>query len=141
MNFGYIVADVASDSLMTDLAQREPIEKRGQLQSDYYMIRTIAGTFQFFTLYHPRSLIINFIHLFVNYFFCACGLPCGDQRAPLRSLYPLVSTRLSMAVRFVLAIGATRNLNLIFEMGLWLLCYCIFQVNSPGGSRCRRYQY
>ncbi len=39
---GYIVGDVAMDSMVTDLAQREPLAERGQLQSQIYLVRTVA---------------------------------------------------------------------------------------------------
>jgi hypothetical protein len=42
VNLGYILADVASDSFMTDLAQREPVAMRGTLQSTYYLVRSLA---------------------------------------------------------------------------------------------------
>ncbi len=43
INIGYIMADVATDSVMTDLAQREPLAERGQLQTTYYIVRAITG--------------------------------------------------------------------------------------------------
>ena len=42
INLGYIVADVAMDSFVTDLAQREPIAERGQVQSSIYSLRFAA---------------------------------------------------------------------------------------------------
>jgi hypothetical protein len=38
-NMSYVLGDVAMDSAMTDLAQREPLEERGHLQSTYYLLR------------------------------------------------------------------------------------------------------
>jgi hypothetical protein len=42
INMGYIIGDVAMDSMVTDLAQREPLAERGQLQSQIYLVRTVA---------------------------------------------------------------------------------------------------
>ncbi|ETI53124.1 hypothetical protein F441_03854 [Phytophthora nicotianae CJ01A1] len=39
--FGYVMADVCADSIVVDLAQREPLEKRGKTQSCIYTVRTI----------------------------------------------------------------------------------------------------
>merc|ERR1719411_2258212 len=39
MTFAFIIADVAADSMLTDLAQKEPIEVRGTLQSTIFTIR------------------------------------------------------------------------------------------------------
>jgi hypothetical protein len=42
INMFYIVADVAMDGMVTDLAQREKEEDRGKLQSGIYLARSIA---------------------------------------------------------------------------------------------------
>ncbi|KAI9982609.1 hypothetical protein PInf_008581 [Phytophthora infestans] len=39
--FGYVMADVCADSIVVDLAQREPLEKRGKTQSCIYTVRTV----------------------------------------------------------------------------------------------------
>jgi hypothetical protein len=36
------VANTAGDALMTELAKQEPEEKKGSLQSQYYMVRSIS---------------------------------------------------------------------------------------------------
>ncbi|RLN59325.1 hypothetical protein BBJ28_00009834 [Nothophytophthora sp. Chile5] len=38
--FGYVMADVCADSIVVDLAQREPLDKRGKTQSCIYIVRT-----------------------------------------------------------------------------------------------------
>jgi hypothetical protein len=43
INLFYVAADVATDSIMCDMAQREPLLERGQLQTSYYLIRAITG--------------------------------------------------------------------------------------------------
>lgn len=45
VNFFYIVGDVAMDGLVTDLAKREPVERRGKIQSTIYMCRYFAMSF------------------------------------------------------------------------------------------------
>ncbi|KAG6616252.1 uncharacterized protein IUM83_03682 [Phytophthora cinnamomi] len=45
---GYVMADVSADSITVELAQREPLEKRGKMQSCIYTVRTamvIVGEF------------------------------------------------------------------------------------------------
>ncbi|RLN56992.1 hypothetical protein BBJ29_005070 [Phytophthora kernoviae] len=39
--FGYVLADVCADSIVVDLAQREPVDKRGKTQSAIYVVRTV----------------------------------------------------------------------------------------------------
>jgi MFS family permease len=39
---GYMIADVSSDGLMVELAQREPEKTRGNIQSTVYMVRSLA---------------------------------------------------------------------------------------------------
>ncbi|POM63869.1 Folate-Biopterin transporter (FBT) Family [Phytophthora palmivora] len=39
--FGYVMADVCADSIVVDLAQREPLDKRGKTQSCIYTVRTV----------------------------------------------------------------------------------------------------
>lgn len=43
MTFSFLIADVAADSMLADLAQREPLEKRGQIQSNIYIIRQLTS--------------------------------------------------------------------------------------------------
>ncbi|RLN79281.1 hypothetical protein BBJ28_00015677 [Nothophytophthora sp. Chile5] len=38
--FGYVMSDVCADSITCELAQREPLEKRGKTQSCIYTVRT-----------------------------------------------------------------------------------------------------
>ncbi|RLN88248.1 hypothetical protein BBJ28_00020727 [Nothophytophthora sp. Chile5] len=40
--FGYVMSDVCADSITCELAQREPLEKRGTTQSTIYMVRTVV---------------------------------------------------------------------------------------------------
>lgn len=37
--FGYVIADVAADGLMTEFARREPVETRGRAQTTIYLVR------------------------------------------------------------------------------------------------------
>ncbi|OWY91254.1 hypothetical protein PHMEG_00040245 [Phytophthora megakarya] len=39
--FGYVMADVCADSITCELAQREPLDKRGKTQSCIYTVRTV----------------------------------------------------------------------------------------------------
>ncbi|KUF88563.1 Glyceraldehyde-3-phosphate dehydrogenase [Phytophthora nicotianae] len=43
--FGYVMADVCADSITVELAQREPIDKRGKTQSCIYTVRTVMVIF------------------------------------------------------------------------------------------------
>ncbi|KAK1940903.1 hypothetical protein P3T76_007609 [Phytophthora citrophthora] len=40
--FGYVMSDVCADSITCELAQREPLEKRGKTQSCIYTVRTFV---------------------------------------------------------------------------------------------------
>ncbi|KAG7399800.1 hypothetical protein PHYBOEH_007963 [Phytophthora boehmeriae] len=39
-SFGYLVCEVAADAMVVEYAQREPIEKRGQVQTAVYAVKT-----------------------------------------------------------------------------------------------------
>ncbi len=41
-SFGYVMADVASDSLTVTFARREPLETRGTIQTTVYLVRTVG---------------------------------------------------------------------------------------------------
>ncbi|CAI5716199.1 unnamed protein product [Peronospora destructor] len=41
--FGYVLSDVCSDSIVCELAQQEPMAKRGKTQSAIYTVRTSSG--------------------------------------------------------------------------------------------------
>ncbi|KAK1940897.1 hypothetical protein P3T76_007603 [Phytophthora citrophthora] len=43
--FGYVLSDVCADSITVELAQREPIDKRGKTQSCIYTVRTAMVIF------------------------------------------------------------------------------------------------
>eukprot|EP00644_Phytophthora_capsici_P017037 jgi/Phyca11/21355/fgenesh1_pg.PHYCAscaffold_92_\ len=43
--FGYVMSDVCADSITVELAQREPIAKRGKTQSCIYTVRTVMVIF------------------------------------------------------------------------------------------------
>ncbi|KAL3659892.1 hypothetical protein V7S43_015194 [Phytophthora oleae] len=43
--FGYVLSDVCADSITVQLAQREPLEKRGKTQSCIYTVRTAMVIF------------------------------------------------------------------------------------------------
>ncbi|KAG7385853.1 hypothetical protein PHYPSEUDO_001004 [Phytophthora pseudosyringae] len=43
--FGYVLSDVCADSITVELAQREPIAKRGKTQSAIYTVRTVMVIF------------------------------------------------------------------------------------------------
>ncbi|GMF27853.1 unnamed protein product [Phytophthora lilii] len=43
--FGYVMSDVCADSITCELAQREPIDKRGKTQSCIYTVRTVMVIF------------------------------------------------------------------------------------------------
>ncbi|OWZ12547.1 hypothetical protein PHMEG_00014268 [Phytophthora megakarya] len=43
--FGYVMSDVCADSITVELAQREPLEKRGKTQSCIYTVRTVMVIF------------------------------------------------------------------------------------------------
>ncbi|GMF56066.1 unnamed protein product [Phytophthora fragariaefolia] len=40
--FGYVMSDVCADSITVELAQREPLDKRGKTQSCIYTVRTVV---------------------------------------------------------------------------------------------------
>ena len=42
ISIGYVIADVAADGLMVQYAKKEPIEKRGTIQTNIYIIRTFG---------------------------------------------------------------------------------------------------
>ena len=42
VSLGYVVADVAADGLMVEIAKAEPIKKRGRIQSTIYFYRTLG---------------------------------------------------------------------------------------------------
>lgn len=44
-SFGYLLCEVASDALIVELAQREPIETRGRLQTAAYTVKTAFMAF------------------------------------------------------------------------------------------------
>ncbi|KAE8975819.1 hypothetical protein PR003_g25054 [Phytophthora rubi] len=43
--FGYVMSDVCADSITVELAQREPLDKRGKTQSAIYTVRTVMVIF------------------------------------------------------------------------------------------------
>ncbi|RLN88738.1 hypothetical protein BBJ28_00027103 [Nothophytophthora sp. Chile5] len=43
--FGYVMADVCADSIVCELAQQEPLAKRGKTQSAIYTVRTVLVIF------------------------------------------------------------------------------------------------
>ncbi|GMF33469.1 unnamed protein product [Phytophthora fragariaefolia] len=113
--FGYVMADVCADSIVVDLAQREPLDKRGKTQSCIYAVRTLfviigeiitgfafngeeyGGTFDF-SLTFPQLMIIlavcTALVIPATWFLIKEEKkPKADFREYIKTLWDLVCTR------------------------------------------------